>query len=66
MKKYKFFITEFSQIDNNKPPEKKTIIFYKCLICNYTHEYSDDWTDEKKAEVKEFVDTHYNDHIIED
>ena len=65
MKRYKFFITNFSPFDNNVP-EKKTLIFYKCLICNYTHEYYDDWSDEKKAEVKTIVDTHHNEHIIED
>jgi len=42
---------------------KKTTINYKCLICGYTHEYVETWTDEKKAEVKVEVDAHHNKHI---
>ena len=33
--------------------EKKTIIMYKCLICqNFSREYDDTWTDEKKSTSK--------------
>ena len=38
-------------------------IQYKCLICGYTHDYDDTWTDEKKAEVKAEVDAHHNEHF---
>ena len=40
-------------------------IKYKCLICGYTHDYDDTWSEEKKTEVKVNVDTHHNDHIIQ-
>jgi formate dehydrogenase maturation protein FdhE len=42
---------------------KKKVIRYKCLICGYTHDYDDTWTDEKKAEVKAEVDAHHNEHF---
>jgi hypothetical protein len=42
---------------------KKKVIKYKCLICVYTHDYDDTWTDEKKAEVKAEVDAHHNEHF---
>ena len=52
--------------EGHKLVEKKTIILYKCLICqNFSREWNDTWTDEKKAEVKVEVDTHHNDHIIQ-
>jgi hypothetical protein len=50
--------------EGHKIVEKKTIILYKCLICqNFSREWDDTWTDEKKAEVKLEVDAHHNDHL---
>ncbi len=39
---------------------KQKVIKYACPICDYTY----DWDDAKKAEVKAEVDAHHNDHII--
>jgi hypothetical protein len=65
MEKYCFTedIYNLSDPRNIKYLGKKKVIRYKCLICGYTHEYDDTWTDEKKAEVQLEVDTHHNDHI---
>ena len=51
--------------EGHKLVEKKTIILYKCLICqNFSREWNDTWSDEKKAQVKLEVDIHHNEHII--
>jgi hypothetical protein len=72
MKKYKFSTTVYRPVDINKPIENgyiseiKNEIMYKCLICGYTHDWDDTWSDEKKAEVKSEVDIHHNEHNIPD
>ena len=38
---------------------------YKCLICGYLHDWDDEWTTEKKVEVKLEVDSHYNEHTVD-
>ena len=60
MEKY-YFVDDILEIPTNRSSKKK-VIKYKCLICGYTHDWDDSWTDEKKAEV----DAHYNEHIIQD
>jgi len=69
MKKYNFQIDVYEEPINwigRKYLGKKNVVMYKCLICGYTHEYDDAWSDEKKAEVKAEVDTHHNIHNIPD
>jgi hypothetical protein len=77
MKKYNFptdFYEETNEIDKyfgqniqeRKYLGKKNVIMYKCLICNFVKEWDNNWTDEKKAEVKAEVDAHHNEHIIPD
>lgn len=66
MEKYYFLVNVFES-NNSISPEylgKQKVIKYKCPICDYTHDWDDSWTDEKKSEIKLEVDTHYNDHII--
>jgi hypothetical protein len=66
MDKYCFSedIYDLSDPRNPKYMGKKKMIRYKCLICGYTHDYEDTWSDEKKSEVKAEVDAHNNEHII--
>ena len=72
MKKYKFSTIVYRPLDINNPiergyiSEKKNQIMYKCIICGYTKEWDNTWTDEKKSEVKSEVDAHHNDHNIPD
>ena len=77
MKKYNFPINVYEDQDENsirtiptgekKHLGQKNIIMYKCLICNcFTQVWDDNWSDEKKAEVKSEVDKHHNIHIIPD
>jgi len=65
---YKYCFTEDvynrSDLANPKYLGKKKTIRYKCLICGYTHDYDDTWTDTKKAEVQAEADQHHNEHII--
>jgi hypothetical protein len=42
---------------------KKKVIKYKCLICQYEHEYDETWTDAKKAEVQAEMDAHHAEHL---
>jgi hypothetical protein len=65
MEKYCFTedIFDLSDRGNFKYIGKKKSISYKCLICGYTHDYDDTWSDEKKAEVKAEVDAHHNEHL---
>ena len=61
MLKYVFNTQEINW--ENKTVSLVKSIKYKCLICGYQHDYDDNWTDEKKAEVKADVDAHHNDHF---
>ena len=66
MEKYCFLedVYELEQPPNpNKYIGKKKVIRYKCLICGYTHDYDDTWTDAKKAEVQAEMDAHHADHL---
>lgn len=67
MEKYYFTEDVYELQDPPKPNVyvgKKKVIKYKCLICGYTHDYDDTWTDEKKTQVKSEADAHHNDHIV--
>ena len=66
MQKYNFKIpiSEWTEAENIKVIEIKSVIKYKCLICQYEHEYDKNWTDEKKAEVQAEMDAHHAEHII--
>ena len=67
MKRYAFFVDSVKWTDNKYEKVCRIkVIKYKCPICGYEHEWDNTWTDEKKAEVKEELETHYNEHIIPD
>lgn len=77
MKKYNFPIDVYEETNieqkylgpnlcDRKYLGQKNIIMYKCLICGFSKEWDDSWSDEKKTDVKAEVDTHHNKHIIED
>ena len=62
MLKYKFSSREIDWSD--KTVKLVESIKYKCLICGYTHDFDQTWSDTKKAEVQAEVDQHHNEHII--
>ncbi len=69
MQRYRFLTTVYKINEEGKIEEvgKKTIIKYKCLICNeFFKEWDDAYDDAKKAEIKSEVDKHHNEHIIPD
>jgi len=67
MQRYRFCNDTYKLIDEETViVEKKTEILYKCLICNnFTKEWDDTWSNEKKTEVKAEVDAHHNIHIVD-
>ena len=65
MLRYKF-CNDLYELTNegHKLIEKRNMILYKCLICGYTHDFDETWSDTKKAEVQAEVDQHHNEHFI--
>ena len=63
MQRYNFSINKTTHTESEIKTEKKNVVMYKCLICGYTHDWDDTWTDEKKAEVQAETDAHHNYHI---
>jgi hypothetical protein len=61
MDKYVFDTTKINWETNTTSLVK--VIRYKCLICQYEHEYDATWTDEKKAEVQAEMDAHHAEHL---
>lgn len=64
MKRFCFPNNIYKVTDEGILLEKTTRTIYKCDICSYEHLWIDEWDDTKKAEVKEELDAHYNEHII--
>ena len=64
MNRYRFIIEKFETPTSTESIKIETI-YYKCLICGFSHDWSDEWDDVKKAEVKAEVDQHHQDHIVD-
>jgi len=65
MQRYKFPNDAYELTnEGHKIIEHKTVIYYKCLICGYIHDWDDTWDAEKKEEVKIEVDKHHDNHIV--
>lgn len=63
MNKYKFIKNEVDWSDKTVKLVEK--IQYKCLICGITFDWDDKWDKVRKLHIKEEVDKHHNDHIID-
>jgi len=66
MEKYCFLENDYELGKPSNPNTfigKKKVIKYKCLICQYEHEYDATWTDAKKAEVQAEMDAHHAEHL---